>query len=60
MVNLTKNGYGFGFDAWSQVLLTRGSWGKNVIIFGADMSSSVHVDAKYHTIRKKIRVEFAL
>ena len=50
---LTKNsyldkyrytGYGIGFDSCSEFLFTDGSFGKNIIIFGADMSSSVHVD----------------
>ena len=54
-VRLTKNAdpdkykyssYGIGFDSHSQFLFTDGSMGKNVIIFGADMSSSVHVDNK--------------
>ena len=54
-VKLTKNadpdkykytGYGIGFDSRSEFLFTDGSYGKNVIIFGADMSSSVHVDNK--------------
>ena len=39
-------GYGIEFDSRSQFLFTGGSYGKNVIIFGADMSSSVHVDNK--------------
>ena len=34
-----------GFDFPSEFLFTDGSYGKN-IIFGADMSSSVHVDNK--------------
>ena len=50
---LTKNadpdkykysGYGIGFDSRSQFSFIDGSMGKNVIVFGADMSSSVHVD----------------
>ena len=54
-VKLTKNayvdkykysGYGIGFDSRSEFLFTDGSFGKNVIIFGADMSSSVHIDNK--------------
>ena len=54
-VKLTKNtdldkyqytGHGIGFDSHSEFLFTDGSCGKNVIIFGADMSSSVHVDNK--------------
>ena len=40
------NGYGIGFDSCSEVLFTDGSMEKNVIIFGADMSSSVHFDNK--------------
>ena len=34
------------FDSRSEFLFTNGSYGKNVIAFGADMSSSVHVDDK--------------
>ena len=54
-VKLTKNadldkykytGYGVGFDSRSEFLFTYGSYGKNVIIFGADMGSSVDVDNK--------------
>ena len=53
-VALTKNvdfdkyehcGYGTGFDGRRTFLLSDGSrLSKNVIIFGAEMSSSVHVD----------------
>ena len=53
-VKLTKNadsdkykysGYGIGFDASGSFSLSDGSgFGKNVIIFGADMSSAVHID----------------
>ena len=52
---LTKNadpdkykysGYGLGFDSRSEFLFTDGSMGENVIIFRADMSSSVHSDNK--------------
>ena len=52
---LTKNadldkykyiGYGIGFDSRPEISFTGRSYGKNVIIFGADMSSSVHVDNK--------------
>ena len=50
-VSLTKNadidkykysGYGIGFDRGSVYSVGNG-FGRNVIIFGADMSSSVHV-----------------
>ena len=59
-VKLTKNadidkykytGYGKGFDFHSEVLFTDESYGKSVIIFGADMSSSVH--GKRYVIREK-------
>ena len=36
--------YGIGFDSLSEFSFTDRSMGKNVIIFGADMSSSVHID----------------
>ena len=54
-VKLTKNadldkykysGYGMGFDSRSEFLFTDGSFGKNVIIFGADISWSMHIDNK--------------
>ena len=54
-VKLTKNadpdkykyaGYSIGFDSRSEFLFTDENYGKNVIIFGADMISSVHVDNK--------------
>ena len=54
-IKLTKNAdldkykysdYNIGFDSHSEFLFADGSYGKNVIIFGADMSSSVHVDNK--------------
>ena len=34
-----------GFDS-QRIFITHGSYGKNVFIFGADMSSSVYVDNK--------------
>ena len=54
-VKLTKNAgpdkykcssYSIGFDSRLEFLLSHGSMGKNVIIFGVDMSSSVHIDNK--------------
>ena len=51
-VKLTKNnadpdsGYGIGFDLRSEFSLPDSSMGKNVIIFGVDMSSSMHIDNK--------------
>ena len=38
--------YSIGFDSLSEFSLVDWSSGKYVIIFGADMSSSVHVDNK--------------
>ena len=39
--------HGIGFDAGGSSLLSDGSgFGKNLIMFGADMSSSVHIDNK--------------
>ena len=51
-VKLTKNidpdkykysDYSIGFDSCSEYLLSDGSYGKSVIIFGANMISSAHV-----------------
>ena len=39
-------GYGIGFDSGAEFLFTDRNFEKNVIIFGADMSSYVHVDNK--------------
>ena len=44
------NGYGIGFDSISEFSFTDGSIRRNVTIFGADMSSSVHVDNKEKNI----------
>ena len=59
-VNLTSNadpdkykysGYGNGFDACGSFSLSDGSGlGQNVIIFGANVSSLVHVDKKEKNI----------
>ena len=54
-VRLTKNadidkyqysGYGTGFDRKSSFSFAGDGSGQNVMIFGVDMSSSVHVDNK--------------
>ena len=54
-VSLTKNaeigkynysGYGIGFDRRSSFSFPGGGFGQNVLIFGADMSSSIHIDNK--------------
>ena len=38
--------HGVGFDMQIEYTLPDGSVGKNVIMFGADMNSSVHIDNK--------------
>ena len=54
-VTLTKNadiekykysGYGIGYDRRSSISFPSGGFGLNVLIFGADMSTSIHVDNK--------------
>ena len=54
-VALTKNaeidkyrysGYGIGFDRKSSLSFPGAGFGQNIIIFGADMNSSIHIDNK--------------
>ena len=54
-VTLTKNadidkygysGYGIGFDRRSSFTFPGGGFDQNVLNFGADMSSSTHIDNK--------------
>ena len=54
-VTLTKNvdidkyrysGYGIGFDRKGSFSFPGVGYGQNVIIFGADMNSSIHIDNK--------------
>ena len=40
------SGYGIGFDRRSSFSFPGGGFGQNVIIFGADMSSSTHINNK--------------
>ena len=40
------SGYGTGFDRRSSFSFPSGGFGQNVLIFGADMSSSAHIDNK--------------
>ena len=56
-----QSGYGIGSDGKTSFTFPSGKFGQNIIIFGADMSSSVHVDNKKKDIlilgkgpRKKI------
>ena len=57
-VILTKNanfdkyqysGYGIGFDRRGSFLFQVGGFGRNLITFGVDMSSSVYIDNKKKT-----------
>ena len=61
-VTFTKNadkyrqsGYGIGFERRSSVSFPGGGFGKNVLIFGAGMSSSSHIDnnRKYILVLRK-------
>ena len=54
-VTLTKNadikkyrcsGYGIGFDRRSSFSFPSSRFGQNVLIFGADMSTSIHINNK--------------
>ena len=58
-VTLTKNvdiekyghsGYGTGFDRRGSFSFPSGGFGKNILIFGVDMSSSVQIDNKKKNI----------
>ena len=40
------SGYGIGFDRKIIFSFSSGGYGQNVIIFGVDMSSSIHIDNK--------------
>ena len=40
------SGYGIGFDRRSSFSFPSGGFGQNVLIFRADMSSSIHIDNK--------------
>ena len=40
------SGYGIGFDRKSSFSFPGGGFGQNILIFGADMSSSAHIDNK--------------
>ena len=39
-------GYGIGFNRRSSFSFPSGGFGQNVLIFGADMSTSIHIDNK--------------
>ena len=43
------SGYGIGFDRRSSFSFPSSGFGQNVLISGADMSSSAHIDNKKKT-----------
>ena len=42
-------GYGIGFDGGTTFSYPSGEFGRNVLIFGVDMSKSTHIDNKKRT-----------
>ena len=44
--NTKYSGYCIRFDRGSRFSFPSGGFGQNVLIFGADMSSSTHIDNK--------------
>ena len=44
--NCNYSGYGIGFDRRGSFSFPSGGFGQNVIVFGADMNSSIHSDNK--------------
>ena len=65
-VKITKNadrdkysysGHGIGFDSRSYFSIRNFDWGKNVVIFEIDMSSSVHIDNKNKDILILFKVQ---
>ena len=49
------SGYGIGFDRKSSFLFPGGGFGQNVLTFGIDMSSSVHVDSEKKDILDPVK-----
>ena len=50
IVKYKYTGYGIGFDSKGTFLFPDGNFGQNVIMFGADMSSSAHANNKTRNI----------
>ena len=44
--NYKYSAYGIGFERKSSFSFTGGEFGQNVLIFGVDMSTSIHIDNK--------------
>ena len=49
------SGYGIGFDRKGSFSFSSGGYGQNVISFGVDMSSSIHIDNKKKDINTRKR-----
>ena len=49
------SGYGIGCDRRGSFSFSGGGFGQNVIIFGVDMSSSIHIDNKGKDINFRSR-----
>ena len=54
--NYKYSGYGIGFDRRSNFSFPNAGFGQNVLIFGADLSSSIHVDNKKKDMRISARI----
>ena len=50
LISISIWGYGTEFDSRGTFLIPDGSFAQNVIIFGVDVSSSVHIDNKTKNI----------
>ena len=48
--NIDIQDYGIGFDRRPSFSFPSGGFGQNVLIFGADMSSSIHINNKKKNI----------
>ena len=51
------SGYGIGFDSRSEFSSPDGSMGKNVIIFGVDLTSSMHMGNKKNIFKFLVKVQ---
>ena len=48
------SGYEIGFDRKGEFSFSGGGYGQNVLIFGIDMSSSIHIDNKKSYISLRV------
>ena len=49
------SGYGIRFDRKGSFSFPSGGYGQNLIVFGVDMSSSIHIDNKKRHINNRKR-----